>query len=506
MHPQFTFLQLVLVLTCVVLSIPALIFLGGYVQIQVSICFFLLFFFLTWWQTRNRFFFLLKSFYKAAILGLNNYKNLVIVATLSSLAWMLISGSGGVGFQHNDHKMNDVMLYHLMHDDWPVIFSSKYLGVKFASTAQPLPLVYYIGHFLPASLIGKLFGWTAANIAVFAWTWLELWLFFLLAGLYALPKVTSFRTYVLFLGLLMFTSGAGYIASSIHKIINPAVIYGPENAMIWSFPLLFTSHIRLLLWAPQHTMGAWLLILVIMHQLRTEFGLRWLGLPVVSSMLCSPFAVLGAFPFLVVWLLKIIKSHQMKMVFSPFNLVIGGLSLLCITTYITSNSFSFPIVFLPEIWGKKNFLVRDALFLFVELGGIATILWFSRHSINSQERWLILIAFLSLIGITFFQIGLWNDWCARASISAIMMLGVFVARQVVIRKNANFSWKTLLFYGILLLNVLTPVTTDLANSLINYQVKTPPHRDFMSPSDDFVKQQRLGTMESVFFKYLARKN
>lgn len=506
MHSQFTFLQLVLFLTCLVLSIPTIIFFTGYVRIEVSVCFFLLFYFLTWWQIRNRFSFLLKSFYRSAAWGLKDNKTLVIVATLSSLAWMLVSGSGGVGFQHNDHKMHDVMLYHLMHDQWPVIFSSKYLGTKFASEGQSLPLVYYIGHFLPASVVGKLFGWTAANIAVFAWTWLELWLLFLLAALYALPSGASVRNYALFLLLLMFTSGAGYIASFIRKIINPTFVDGPENAMIWSFPLLFTSHIRLLLWAPQHSMAAWLLIVMIMHQFRNGFGLRWMALPVVSSMLCSPFAVLGAFPFLIVWLLKMLKSYPVKMIFSPFNVLVGGLSFLCVATFITSNSFSFPIAYLPVIWGKREFLVRDALFLSVELGGMAIILWFTRHSINVQERWLILIALLSLMGITLFHIGTWNDWCARASISAIMMLGVFVARQIVVSTNANFSWKTLIFYTIVLLNALTPFTTDLADSILHHQIKTPIPRDFMSPSDDFVKQQRLGTMETFFFKYLARKS
>ena len=79
--------------------------------------------------------------------------------------WVFLSGVGGYTFQNWDHHWRNVVLRDLINYPWPVVYASPESGpIKM--------LIYYVGYWLPAALVGKIFGWDAANFALFLWTWL----------------------------------------------------------------------------------------------------------------------------------------------------------------------------------------------------------------------------------------------------------------------------------------------------------------------------------------------
>jgi hypothetical protein len=504
---RITFTKLLLLFTGIILFLPALIFIVGYVKPLYSSLFCVAVAGSIAYQISR------KSKELVALLGTisskpfwkSNYK-ICLISACSVTFWMLVSGASGVGYQHIDYENHYTILHHLIYDEWPIIFSAKELAPAFQLEADT-PLVYYVGHFMPAALVGKCFGWKAANLALFGWTWLELWLMFTLAVQYVIPNHRiAGSTIAVFLGLLMLISGGGFLFIYLQNLLRGVQNESWHGAMIWSLPLLFTPHVRCLLWVPQHALSAWLLLLFTMHQLRLFWGMRWWGVPIVSTFICTPFAVVGLLPYLLFLLAKSIQHKQFFKLLSFPNIVLGGVVLLFILTFVGSNNFTFPVLFLVKEWGWSHFLQKDALFLVVELGAIITTLFFCRKTPFVVSHFsLIAIAFLSLTVTTFFQIGVWNDWCARASIPSILLLGVIVA-QAVAFDIPSFRPRQLLCGALLIAFGLTPICTDLRESFIHYNWSWPVARPFSAYGRSNVTEQRLGNADSFFFRHLSKKN
>ncbi|MBI5085433.1 MAG: hypothetical protein HZB13_12645, partial [Acidobacteria bacterium] len=81
----------------------------------------------------------------------------VPAALLLALVPVLLSGIGGFGPQSIDAPKHNAILLDLVDGHWPV-------------TYQSAPISYYIAWYLPAAALGKLLGWTAANVALMLWT------------------------------------------------------------------------------------------------------------------------------------------------------------------------------------------------------------------------------------------------------------------------------------------------------------------------------------------------
>ena len=83
--------------------------------------------------------------------------------------WVWLSGQGGFFFQTWDNHSRNAIFRDLIDFNWPVIYPETGNG-----------LVYYFIHWLVPALFGKIFGWTAANIVLFIWSYIGIIISFLL--------------------------------------------------------------------------------------------------------------------------------------------------------------------------------------------------------------------------------------------------------------------------------------------------------------------------------------
>ncbi len=90
--------------------------------------------------------------------------HLIVVAIMLFL-WFFLSGLGGYTFQNNDYHWRNALLRDLVYCHWPIVQAA---GTTPLHTSAAL--VYYVGHWLPVALIGKVFGLQAAQHALFAWS------------------------------------------------------------------------------------------------------------------------------------------------------------------------------------------------------------------------------------------------------------------------------------------------------------------------------------------------
>jgi hypothetical protein len=109
-------------------------------------------------------------------LDIKKYPKKIIIAFSVIILWVLFSGIGGFGYQNGDHHFRNAIFRDLITHEWPVIYDIQGIELNHPLKGKTFMLVYYIGYWLPSAVVGKLFGWSAANFSLFLWTVLGLFL------------------------------------------------------------------------------------------------------------------------------------------------------------------------------------------------------------------------------------------------------------------------------------------------------------------------------------------
>ena len=85
-----------------------------------------------------------------------NLLKIVFIITVIGV-WVYYSGIGRLVFQNTDHSARNAIFDILVQYDWPVINYEVNLDIMPKGTTAT-SLVYYIGFWLPAAVVGKIFG------------------------------------------------------------------------------------------------------------------------------------------------------------------------------------------------------------------------------------------------------------------------------------------------------------------------------------------------------------
>lgn len=139
------------------LGIPVLLFLLGWFNYYVSIPLSALIVYVLWKAYRDM---------EGKALTVSRGRLIGILAVL--FIWVVLSGIGRYSWQNLDHLWRNAIFNDLVTKDWPV-------------SGSQYTLCYYIGFWLPAAGIGKLFGSMAvADCALQVWTFIGMCLFYFL--------------------------------------------------------------------------------------------------------------------------------------------------------------------------------------------------------------------------------------------------------------------------------------------------------------------------------------
>ena len=208
------------------------------------------------------------------------------------LAWASATGALHLVYATADWQIRDAVLRDLAGGPWPVAYANAADGAHWLLRAP-------LGFFLPAGLVGRGFGFHAAQGALWIWAGLGLGLVLsLLATLaQALAPARPARAFavlalvfVLFHGLdilpnvwLDWHAGAGLLAS-----------WG-RGGEWWARLFQYSGHVTALLWAPNHALPAWLAALLLLRHWRSLAFLRGgVALSLAAAAFWSPIAAAGA--------------------------------------------------------------------------------------------------------------------------------------------------------------------------------------------------------------------
>lgn len=435
----------------------------------------------------------------------NVIKILFICVVLA--VWVFYSGIGFHAYQNKDHYARNSIFEVLVEYQWPIYNRDIIPGIYPEGTTMT-SLIYYIGFWLPAAVVGKLFGLWAGYTFQMVWALLGL----LLIYYYICARKRKLMVWPLL--LLIFFSGLDILG----MYLTGVDISGMENGMHlewWMQPYQYSSMTTQLFWVFNQSLPAWLCTVFAM-QLTDN---RSIVFVISAVMLNATFPFVGLLALAVFWMLSRKYEIPQNVCFrkkatcwicafvkdscSIQNILGGGMIGIFSYLYLHGNTAAAGIASQKagNILAAVNWQ-RYLVFVAMEAGIYLVLIYKYK-----KDEGLYYAVLLSLVLIPILKGGS-GDFCMRASIPALFLLMLFVQDTL---EKAHKSRDWLLFFGLcaaLCLGSVTPVheiartvqQTIVCQNNGNAYGTIAPKRDILNGANF------SGSVEgNLFFKYIAKK-
>ncbi len=403
--------------------------------------------------------------------------------------WVHLSGAGGFGYQSVDYQMHNGRLQDLVQHAWPVRYG------------QDQNLVFYLGYYLPAALVGKAFGYAIAQKALYLWTLVGVWQALLwlarLAG--RRLSVALAVTFALFgaLDLVGYWYARARLVPDGSYPLLPADL---DHLCFWTsyafqhFVGNYLSTTFQLYWAPHQVIAGWLVAAVVTSLFWQR---RFESLVFAYSLLFfwSPLIALGLLPYLAV-LLAASARHRWRELLSLQNLLAPAVLLVLFALFYAGGSAGTnPIAWIPS---RVKLAQADFVLLFYGLGFGVHLLAIAptlRH-FTPPQRVTLLALTANLLVAPLVSYGAFSDLFCRATAPLMFLL-------LVVGLRAAERYRPLVRRCLLLPLLL------LASGSAVHQFQTSIHdfgatqRPVSAPHYHFA-YENLGPDSSFFARHLAR--
>lgn len=377
------------------LSIPNLIFLGGWLRMPYAIAAMALLLAGLWQFLRT----------VAWKQPLPFSLPAVAWVCLTALVWAAFGGAGHFFFANPDWYVRDTVLGDLVFSAWPPYYSIHDGYFHILRSA--------IGYFLPAALMGKLAGIGAVDGALYLWTALGTSLFLLLLPL---PKRATFVFGALLL-LPVFFSGMDFLGIVLATGDLPMFPLRLE----WWVPFSYSSLTGQLYWGPNHAIALWLVTALFYRHWGHAAFLSLLAVLLPLLFVWTPFAVPAIMPFVALALLRHALHRPTSGRQGITLLQWAGASMLLwimarfMTLDITAIPGAQTSVMHPQ---QSGFALKYALFCLMEFAILALLLGrLIRHSFG-----LLWLSAGILLLLPLYQYGPSNDTMLRLSTPCLILL------------------------------------------------------------------------------------
>lgn len=375
-------------------------------------------------------------------------KGSVLLAVALAVAWCLWAGQGGFFPQVWDHLFRNAVFKDLIRLDWPVVYPEK--GLR---------LVYYVGHWLPAAAMAKTVywatgsfetAWLCGRLALLAWTSLGVSLALLFVAEAfgqsdAKGVLVAGGLFALFSGLdvvrLVFLSesaGSGHI----------------ESAACGEF----SSHTTALFWVYNQAVPAWVATLLAGRERRVENYAFCGGLLAV----CAPLPLMGLAALMAADAAarflrqKESRGEFWRKVVSPQN-VLGVLAgAVPVGLYLLSNAHvagDGTTGLALDFSGLRSWRGAGTLAVFFacDVGVLLACVW---KDAKQSPVFLAAVAVLALC--PFVKVGIGDDFCMRVSIPPLVVLSV-VFGKAFLREAQRNSRRFVVLCVVFAMGALTPL-------------------------------------------------
>ena len=355
-----------------------------------------------------------------------------LVAAL--LGWCVLCGQGGFVCQKGDWCARNALFRDLLTHEWPVMYPQ----VNGA-------LCYYIGHWLPAAVVGKSvlhvsdsveLAWRIGNVALVLWTFIGVLI--VLSLLAVMWKSSSFHEVLSLVVAVLFFGGldvVGYLISQ-----GLAVASGGDFSWAgmthldnrWARGFEFSSNTTQLSWVFNQCVPGWLATCAVL----ASRDLRIIGIILAPLVVCAPFPLIGIGLLVVIVSLPIVRNLKwrfIKEVSSTVN-ILGAVGMAFVPmVYLSSNGGSGAIELCRKWTSATPFWY--ALFLFLEVG----ILLMCLDAEDRKNVWC-RASCLLLTVLPVIYLGGGRDFGMRATIPSLFVLMIMFMKRL---RNCRSWWACL---------------------------------------------------------------
>lgn len=401
-------------ITYIYLVLPFLIFSIGWFRAYIAVPVAIIVAYCGWKAWREA-----PSFWCPEI-NLDSIVKICFIATVLGI-WIFYSGVGKLAWQNKDHLYRNAIFQVLVDYKWPVYNWDIIEGIYSKGTATSL--IYYIGFWLPAAVVGKLFGLSAGYLFQVVWAWVGV----ILVYYYLCARKRKLVIWPVV--LLIFFSGLdilGVFATG----TNIFTISNDSHIEWWVGTYQYSSMTTQLFFVFNQAIPAWLVTIFAMEQKNNRSLIFLLS----TLELTSTFPFVGLIPYTAFWMLsrfyelphrEVHRRKRLILWMNSFlkdsltiqNLLGGGLIGILSFFYlwgniaatgVASQSVSSIVSHIP--W------IRYFIFIILEVG-IYLALIYKYH--KKEAVYYVTAGLLILIPL---MKGYSGDFCMRASIPALFVL------------------------------------------------------------------------------------
>lgn len=398
----------------------------------------------------------------------------IICIIIFVLIWVYFSGIGKYVFQNTDHGARNTIFNILVQYDWPVINYELYPENE---AYGPTSLIYYIGFWMPAALVGKIFGINAGYGFQVFWAVIGILLFYYFVCA-KMKKITLWP-----LAVFVFFSGLDIVG---HFLIGTN-LFTLENDLHlewWGGVYQYSSITTQLFWVFNQAIPAWLCTIMVLSQKDNRSRVYIAA----CCMLHATFPFIGLLAlilFLAITRLydilkisdgekKIQVLYWFKEIFTFENVIGGGIIGILSFGYLMGN-LSGTHIMQESTMGPNmnNSLFKYIVFILLEVG----VYFFALYKYNKKNR-LYYFIIICLLIIPPIKIGNSSDFCMRVSIPFLVILYLFIIDTLKIayeKKNKGILMGLLI---ILIIGSMTPIhefTRTVKNTFISINNGEKPY-------------------------------
>lgn len=431
--------------------------------------------------------------------------DVLITIVLFVGAWVYLSGIGGYVFQNPDHPYRNAIFVALVENDWPVVKE-----VLTESGLQTRGLTYYIGFWMPAALVGKLFGLDVGYFFQYIWAVAGVLLtYYLICCILKKMTVWPLIVFAFFGGLdILGTYATGG---------DIGVITEWKHLESWT-KLQFSSFCVQLFWVFNQAIPAWIITLMLYLQKDNKntlflwsMGMLNCTIPFVGMIpIMFYFSVRNEISNFSVQLDVKYKNIHAKMReirgfisgflkgFLTLQNIVGALCVaLVMLVYLAGNTAVVNTVQEEDVPTKFTLMRWFSSILYE----VVIYYWVVKK--YQMKNPLYYVSLFWLMICPFIRVGSSYDFCMRASIPALLILYILVVQTL---ETAHLKKDKVSVYLLTALLCISSVTGIFEiNRSITNTLDGDFHRDTLSEDVILTGDNFSSDVDSNFFyKYIAK--
>ena len=361
--------------------------------------------------------------------------------------WVLFSGIGGFANQDWDHHFRNALFRDLIIEEWPVFYNFPPNYPESELAGHHSALNYYFTFWLPAALVGKVWGTGAATIFLFLWSYAGILLI-----LYYLNRLFGFR-YALVVSLLFIGwSGLDVLGRLIMHPIDWFSLFQLEAYYHYSYAA-FTSNLYNVF---NQAIPTWLLTLWVFNNPK-----RLNLLPIAFLFAYAPFPFIGlALLYYSYYTLDTFQrtggvQKTLTVILTEVVKIDTIVGLICLllpyALFYGAHTSSVPssLFWSRYLEGTRRMKARTIVFygvaFFLEVGIYLLCIGLLSKKVYQSNKLLFWICAGMLLFIPFWAVGTGNDFASRGSMPFLVMLCVMTTKALIDRfeKGGNAYWLTI---------------------------------------------------------------